>query len=670
MVQTLESGRSGLYPTDFMSTQAGEVFFCNGLEKPRRWDGSSASSETAGIEAPSTALTLAGSGTGTLSGTYDAYVRFVDDEGIPSSLSPVSNEVTVTNVAQLDYSNIPVSTNPRVVKRQIFRNTNGQKTTYYLDVEINDNITTSATSTNDDTALLASTPLPILNPDGSLNANRFVPPPTKPFLAAFYDRFFYAGEVLHSFGRVSVTNGSNIVTGVGTMWRGSLNGAYIKFAGSQTVFQITGVVASSQTITLDKNYDGPTNSAERYMLLGSKDEWHRVFYSFALEPESVPAVNNVVVQDDGDWITGLMPFQNYLYLLKRHHIYRLSMARSSCPGIIVQYAANRGCVNNRCWVQTGDMAFLLDEEGIWLFQGQSDKPISAPVQRLWREGVIRWEYKDWFFAGIDRTRKVIRWFVSFGEYPLRTAICFHYKRGTFWIEKYPVGVGAAVEMDVGGVRSLVLCGEGESCWTLSGKKDLVANDAPPLALDSSGPYWIKDSDTPATSADVGLPVSILTGKGAGQVRRITKVSSGVIRVDAPWAVKPKPGDKYQVGGIPWIWRSKDFFLPFNPRHASYSFWVNGSGDESPTFVSASLLIGGNYEKLYPSLDQPTGTDVQSTHEVSVDLNQQPTASLVFGVPTPLDNYDHRSAAVQFRGKQPTTIRFIQVHGLDDVRSAG
>jgi len=667
MPQQLESGRSGLYPSDYMTTQAGEVFFCNGLEKPRRWDGYSSSSETAGIEAPTTACTIAGSGLGSISGTYDAYVRFVDDEGIPSSLSPVSNEITVSGVGQIDYSNVPVSSNPRVVKRQIFRNTDGQKTTYYLDVEINDNVTTTASSTQDDTQLAASMPLPILNPDGSLNANRFVPPPTKPFLASFYDRFFFAGEAVHDIGRVSVSNGGTIVTGVGTIWRGSMNGAWLVIEGVKGAFEIQQVNGPT-SLTLKSAYTGPTVSNKRYKIISSpKDEWHRIFYSYALEPESVPATNNAVVQDDGDWITGLMPFQNYLFLLKRNHTYRLSMARSSCPGIVVQFAANRGCVNNRCWAQTAELAFLLDEEGIWLFDGQGSKPISEPIDRLWRDGIIRWEHKDWFFAGIDRRSQVIRWFVSFGEFPLRTAICMHYRRGTFWLERYPVGIGAAVEASISGVRRLVLLGAGEKAWVLEGGGDGL--DTGPLSVDSAGPAFLKDADTPATSSHVGLAVAIVSGRGAGQVRRIVSASSGKIVVEEPWSVVPAPGDKYVVGAVPWRWHSKDFFVPYDARSAVQTVRISARGRHSPCSVLVSVQAD-QARKLLAAPKTPVGTGTSPHGEAVLDVSSIPVNEITFGEPAPFEQLGERSLSFQVRGAQSALIRHLQVMGLHDVRTSG
>lgn len=78
----------------YQEASNGYLYHTNGLNPVKRWNGRSASQGDAGMEGPSTALVIASSGDGVLVGTYAAYVRFLDADGLVTNLSPISNEIT------------------------------------------------------------------------------------------------------------------------------------------------------------------------------------------------------------------------------------------------------------------------------------------------------------------------------------------------------------------------------------------------------------------------------------------------------------------------------------------------------------------------------------------------------------------------------------------------
>src|SRR5687767_14101623 len=79
----------------FSETPEGILFTANGLDPMIRWDGLTASMEQVGLSAPTVKITLGGSGTGVtaggIAGTYYAYQRFLDKNGLVSNLSPISD---------------------------------------------------------------------------------------------------------------------------------------------------------------------------------------------------------------------------------------------------------------------------------------------------------------------------------------------------------------------------------------------------------------------------------------------------------------------------------------------------------------------------------------------------------------------------------------------------
>src|SRR5688572_19410993 len=80
----------------FSETDAGDLFVVNGIDEPLRWDGFANAFAPIGMAAPTDAPVIGGiyTGSSAISGTYWAYVRFIDVYGNPSNLSPISNEFT------------------------------------------------------------------------------------------------------------------------------------------------------------------------------------------------------------------------------------------------------------------------------------------------------------------------------------------------------------------------------------------------------------------------------------------------------------------------------------------------------------------------------------------------------------------------------------------------
>lgn len=573
MSVTLKSSRSHYFPPCFARSAKHELFVTNGIDVSQRWNGLTAASQTMGIDAPTTAATLGSSGSGSISGTYTAYVRFLDAEGIPSSLSPISNEITAVSVTTFGYTSVPVSTDSRVTQRQIFRNTDGQETTYYLDTTISDNVTTTASSTKTDAQLIASTTLPILNPDASLNANRFTYyPKWKAFLATLHDRLWAAGDVIYTQGNVQVSNGSATVNGIGTAFTSSMVGRLFYVVGDTASYTISAVVSATE-LTLSVVYAGTTNLFAMYAIKVDKDERHKVYFSAAGEPESMPSLFNFKLQemDDGDEITGLMPLGTYLFVLMRRHIFRVSFTSSPLDDVGSHLTVSRGCVNNRSWVRVEDIVYLLDREGVHRFQGghnggETDH-VSEPIQDYFRDNKINWRASRWFFGSHNPQEEVVRFHVALGgEYLPRHAFCYHYRHAAWWIEEYPWELGGTCLAQLQGTLRCLIGGQYNKVYlqgtgSLDGPTDIAPGDTVRAAVDSATLLSITDSDAvfPASGL-VGAPLAIVAGRGKGQIRRITSATSARLNIKHPWSILPDSTSTYQIGGIQWRIKTGLFHL--------------------------------------------------------------------------------------------------------------
>src|SRR5262245_52022589 len=101
-------------PDSYAQSPDGLLLIANGIDSVLRWDGFAAEAEAAGVVAPTQTVSLAAADTGTITGDYYAYVRYMDRYGNVSDLSPIAGPVTAQSNATIHYSGIPTPTQARV----------------------------------------------------------------------------------------------------------------------------------------------------------------------------------------------------------------------------------------------------------------------------------------------------------------------------------------------------------------------------------------------------------------------------------------------------------------------------------------------------------------------------------------------------------------------------
>jgi hypothetical protein len=537
-------------------------------------------------------------------GTYSSYVRFVDRYGNYSNLSPLSNIVTVgrprpDNLADpavlqalngastglypqpssmiemaattVTYSNVPVPTESRVIRRQILRNTAGQADTYYVDVDTTDLVSTTFTSTNADPTLAVQEAQPLFDLYGFPLANRFgIPPNHKPYLASYGGRMFLAGDRSYTDGSIQVTLGSPTVTGIGTAWTTAMVNRFLYVAGGQQGYQIKSVSESAQTLTLFNNYAEATDSFALYAIRVAPAERRILYFSGVGLPESWSAFDGLSLEDRGDEITGMLNRSGFLYVFERRHVHRFTAKSNPLLDGGFFQVAERGVVDQRCLVEVGDSVYALDYRGVYELTGDDTvNEIGEAIQDLFRtdgEGMrISWCNPGAFHAVHDPDQKTIRFFVTLGGCcEPHHAITYHYQNKRWWIEEYPVPMTASCTAYL--PRPYAFTGVGDNTYLLSNLVlDGVAPDAGTLSGSVTSASALQFTDSAATfpAGLVGVPVAITGGQGKNQLRLITAVSGQTITVDRPFIPSLSTGSgpptgpqsTYQIGGIPWRWRT-------------------------------------------------------------------------------------------------------------------
>lgn len=561
-------------PDSYAESADGVILIANGIDPVVRWDGFAASAEPAGVEAPDpdTVPAISVSGSGGITGTYTAYVRFLDARGNPGNLSAISNSITAANAGQVNYSNLPTPAAGKVTTRQILRNTAGQASVYYVDVEDGNVSSTTATGYKTDAQLAVSDSLTLFDSATGLNVgNRFgVPPDTKPLIVFHLQRMWLGGVQPYAEGSAKVTKNSTTVTGIGTRWKRNWVGRFVYVVGATRSYEIDSVDEAAQTVTLTEAYTDETDPFAEYAIRPSPGDESQLYFSEPGQPEAWPFYSALPLPDDGGPLTGMLQFSSFLWLFKRRKTYRLSGQSDPSRDAFIFEALGRGCVNHRCAAVVEQQLYALDENGVYRTSGGDQaENVSATIQNLFRagDGAINWQAARYFFCVVDNQAQVIRWYVAFhGEYLPRHSVAFHYPTGKWFIDDLPVSVGAGCIGRVGRPTG-TWAGDNEAVFLGSTGGRVLAMggplDGPPAegatnrgTVTAAGTDTLTDGAAVFDTTMVNVPVCIVAGRGKGQRRLVVGATATTLRLDEPWAVKPEAGkSQYQLGGIPYRYLS-------------------------------------------------------------------------------------------------------------------
>jgi hypothetical protein len=519
----------------------------------------------------------------------------------------------IFGIATVLYGSVPISAEPKVIRRQILRNLDGNSETFYVDIDTDDTVSTAFTSTADDETLAGGTPVPLFSADDTNFANRYWPPPShKALVAAHLGRIFAAGDVSYTDGNCRPVFGQNLIYGTGTQWRASFVGRVIYMGGASSTYEIASVDEVNQVITTTATITDSLGPFTSYAIRPPIGERRFAYYTEPALPEAWPPWNAISLPEDSDDITGLMVMRSFIFIIEKRHIYKFTFQSDPARDGFVFPTTRRGCINNRCWVIIEDDAYMLDEQGIHRYDGQESKPISQPIQSLFQklgnpgDLQVNWHADQrYWHAAHDPVRDTIRWFVAMSGcvYP-RHSICYDYRRDRWWLEEYPFQVSSSTIATIGYRRSVAGVEARRVLCLGEGSLDTVdAGNAIRGTVTDWGPLSLTDSNANFPSGLAGAPVSIATGRGAVQERKIVDNTPTILEVDRPWTIGLDDTSVYQIGGVNWSWQSgwfrfveeeqsnpRDIEVVFPPLANPASFNVRLFHDHSQTPESWARTI--------------------------------------------------------------------------------
>lgn len=178
------------------------------------------------------------------------------------------------------------------------------------------------------------------------------------------------------------------------------------------------------------------------------------------EPESVPEVNEIVVQEntgDQDKVIGLIPFGSMLVVAQQRHIYRLMYVSQPVIDASITLLGYRGLLNKRCWSSFEGVVYCVDSFGMYAFDGSAMNPVSVAVDNYWRDSIIDFTKSKNFFVHVDPQSRVVRFHYcksSDGAVPTR-ALCYSLSTQAWWEETYAQGIGSACVVSIGGKQGVI-----------------------------------------------------------------------------------------------------------------------------------------------------------------------------------------------------------------------
>lgn len=403
-----------------------------------------------------------------LRGKYQCYYRYIDDTPesaggpIPSSLSPVREVDAGEGIAGLAWTVPAVAAGGRATSVELWRTTGNQATTLYRVATLAGGLH-SDTLTDDelrDPDRAGYAAMPIVLPNGGINANRFTPPPSdKAVVVRFQDRFWY---------------------GVDT---------------------------------------------------GGKQP-NAVLFSEVDEPESVPDINEIVLQQntvDADAISALIPFGPTLLIMQARHAYSLSFSKQPVLDAQVVPIAHRGALNQRCWGIHDGVCYVLDQYGIYAISpGGRIEALSEAIEDMFRSR-IDFGKRTWPFLTIDPTTNTLRAFVALrgdGSDGFPTAaLCYSLASKAWWIETYPSRIQCATQalLTTGDYRCVF--GTPGGLYTLDdGHLDMARGAVASVKITNPGSGYTSPPTVTARGGSCAKFQAVLDGDG--KIRAIWILSPG------------------------------------------------------------------------------------------------------------------------------------------------
>jgi hypothetical protein len=323
---------------------------------------------------------------------------------------------------------------------------------------------------------------------------------------------------------------------------------------------------------------------------GDPAEPSRLYYSEATDPDLV-LINNFIDLDPQAFgnITGLEVLFDQLVIYKESAIAIMTPTGGRETWEYTVIVKGTGALEGAVIVNANNRHVLLDERGVFVFDGIAVQQVSMRI-----EGSIidQLEVADaeFFAAHHDTQRKSVVFSVRTRNSAVndKELVWFYAARAPSggpgpWSEFTIPATAYGHFHDIDG--NLVTIFQDRrgflyrrNSGSSDGRQTVLAGTATAGGADTLDDTTASPFQTGGSHV-LGMPIAIVAGKGAGQIRSVLSVvSTSRVQVDAAWGVVPDATSVYHVGAIYSFWqsRSEEYDAP-NLRKRIYEV-VSATGE--------------------------------------------------------------------------------------------
>lgn len=240
---------------------------------------------------------------------------------------------------------------------------------------------------------------------------------------------------------------------------------------------------------------------DRAWFAGDPASPNSIWHSEVDEPESAPEAYELILQEqsvDADEIVTLKPLNAQLLVFQNRHLYKIQYVSQPLIDASVSLAAYRGVLNPRCVDVYDGVAFAVDHNGMYAYDGGGIETISVPVDDYWRDGRIDFSKKKSFFVAVNPNDRVVRFYYctsTDGAYPTR-CLCFCLSTKVWWEETYPVAQTTATNITLSGRVVSAVGADGRFLRQSSGDADVTTASTTGIPYEfRTGPFRLTGEQT-------------------------------------------------------------------------------------------------------------------------------------------------------------------------------
>lgn len=642
-----------------------QIYFVNGYDPCKVWDGISATTSDAGITGPAAAIgnpssTAGGSCT---IGTHGIRYRYMNSRmGYVSNPSPATLYAVAGGAQQLTYTIAgggPIFTSADAKVDTILIEMTALLSGDYWQVAKVANVAGSYSISISDSLLTQN-----LNSDanyGSAEKNEVFthsPPPYGTITLAYKGRAWIFGNTPFTL-TATFTNASANVTAMSVNFSQAWVGQVIKRGTDTSAYVIASGTTGANSMVLQAVYGGTGGTGASTVYSTTPN---RGYYSRPYAPEEYfPATwARDFLQDRDDIITSVIGRRDAMYIFGLFSAERLQYDAdpSATTSTRSPIQGNRGCFNQRCLVGVEGHLYSFDRQGIW---SVSDVPehLSAPIDDYLRANVDYSKYAQ-FHASFDPVERVLLfYFVRQGDTQPKYAACMEVDTGRWFFDSWfqSMTASAIVPTSDGQVRMLLCDGNGYSWFFgVDGSFDGVPPGSPTVitCTNSSNSLVIVSETLPGSNLLLGVT---LYRPSTGESVVCSTNTTTQIALATNFSTVTTIGETLYLGPIQLEYQTKWWTGPSQggkkqPAYLNISMYPGSSTGTLRVYVYSDFATAPTTPTSFPTDNFPKGVSVPSNVSyIEVNLDGGGTSHDGF-VSVPLGSSFQRAVKARITSIRP------------------